>query len=207
MKISGICGKKTGMLRNVWLLAVVATLALSFSAGAVMASGGGDGEHGAEPKGWVATDTYRVMNFAVLAVALFFILRKPASRALDDRIQGIRAQLSELEAKKKEAEGDLLRHNEKLANLEREAEKIVEGYVRQGEEAKARILKEAEASALKLEEQARRNIEHEFERAKRRLQADIIEKALEKAETAIKSGITAGDQDRLVNEYLKKVVA
>ena len=27
-------------------------------------------------KGWVATDTYKVMNFAVLAIGLFFILRK-----------------------------------------------------------------------------------------------------------------------------------
>ena len=207
MRISGICGKETGMFRNVWLLAVIVAVALCFSAGAVMASGGGDGEHGAKPKGWVATDTYRVMNFTVLAVALFFILRKPASRALDDRIQGIRAQLSELEAKKKDAEGDVLRYNEKLSNLEREAERIVEGYVRQGNEAKTRILKEAESSAIKIEEQAKRNIEHEFERARMGLQADIIEKALEKAETAIRSGITASDQDRLVDEYLKKVVA
>ena len=39
-------------------------------AGMAAASGG---EGGA--KGWVATDTYRVMNFSVLAIALFFILK------------------------------------------------------------------------------------------------------------------------------------
>ena len=51
-------------------------------AGAVMASSGeGHGEAG--PKGWVATDTYRVMNFLVLAIGLFALLRKPVSRMLN----------------------------------------------------------------------------------------------------------------------------
>jgi F-type H+-transporting ATPase subunit b len=79
--------------------------------------------------------------------------------------------------------------------------------VRQGNEAKARILKEAEASAYKLEEQARRNIENEFQAAKQRLQQDIFEKAMIKAEEIIKKNITADDQNRLVDEYLDKVVA
>ena len=98
-------------------------------------------------------------------------------------------------------------YNDKLAQLEKEAEKIVEDYVRQGNEAKARILKEAEASAAKLQDQARRNIEHEFKQAKLELQKEIFEKSLVKAEEIIKSKISDDDQDRIVDEYLKKVVA
>jgi F-type H+-transporting ATPase subunit b len=163
------------------------------------ASGGG-------AKGWVATDTYRVLNFAVLAVALFFILRKPVSKMLKSRIEGIRDQLSDLEEKKKEAEKQLAEYEEKLAHLNQEAEKVIAEYIRQGTEAKNRILSEAENAAQRLEEQARRNIEHEFEQAKINLQADIMDKALEKAEEIIKEKITLEDQDRLVAEYLKKVV-
>jgi F-type H+-transporting ATPase subunit b len=167
-----------------------------------------DGEHGsAEPKGWVKEDTYRVMNFAVLAIALFFILRKPMSQALGARIEGIKDQLSKLEARKKEAEQELAKYNEKLSLMGQEAEKIVEEYVRQGNEAKVRILKEAESAAVKLEDQARRNIAHEFERAKLQLQEEILEKALVKAEGIVKRNITDEDQDRLVDEYLEKVVA
>ena len=59
----------------------------------------------------------------------------------------------------------------------------------------------------KLEEQARRNIEHEFKQAKIKLQQDILEKALVNAETLIKNKITSQDQDKLVDEYLEKVVA
>jgi F-type H+-transporting ATPase subunit b len=174
--------------------------------GTVGASSEGEGGHEGV-KGWVATDTYRVMNFSVLVIGLFFLLRKPVSQALDSRIKGIKDQLSELEAKKKDAEKELAKYTERLSHLEQEAEKLIEEYIRQGNEAKARIIDEAEKTVERLEEQARRNIEHEFKQAKIKLQQDILEKALVNAETLIKNNITTQDQDKLVDEYLEKVVA
>lgn len=196
--------KEPGISRKRNLIAVMIIVAavLIFSGVAWSSSGG---EHG--PKGWVATDTYKVMNFTVLFVVLFFLLRKPVAQALNGRIKGIRDQLDELEVKKKEAEKKLAEYNEKLSLLDKEAEKIVAEYIKQGNEAKARILKEAEAEAVKLEEQAKRNIENEFKQAKSKLQEEISEKALLKAEEILKSKITTEDQDRLVDEYLEKVVA
>jgi len=189
---------------NKRLIAVCVMALLIFCCmGVAMASSEGDGK----AKGWVSTDTYRVMNFSVLAIGLFLLVRKPASNALNARIKGIKDQLSELEAKKKDAEKTLKAYDKKFSLLEQEAEKLVEEYIRQGNEAKERILEEAKLAAEKLEEQARRNIEHEFKQAKLKLQKDIIEKALVKAEALITDKITAEDQDKLVDEYLKKVVA
>jgi len=164
-------------------------------------------EHESESKGWAATDTYKVMNFAVLAIGLFLLLKKPVSQALDSRIKGIKDQLDELEEKKKAAENQLAEYNKKFSNLEKEAEKLIEDYIRQGNEAKARIIEEAKLSAEKLEEQALRNIEHEFKRAELELRQEILEKALQKSEQIIISKITAKDQEKLVDEYLDKVVA
>jgi F-type H+-transporting ATPase subunit b len=201
---SGI--RRSGKSRMAWVLTLTVLLVLGMTGFAVSSSGGGDeGGHGT--KGWVATDTYRVMNFAVLAIALFFILRKPISQALNSRIEGIRVQLSDLEAKKLKAEKELAEYTKQLSDLEQEAEKIVADYVRQGNEAKERILKEAESVAHKLEDQARRNIEQEFKKAKVKLQEEVLGKALIKAEEILKKTITVEDQDRLVDEYLKKVVA
>ena len=53
----------------------------------------------------------------------------------------------------------------------------------------------------------KRNIEQEFKAAKAALQQEIAEKAMEQAEAVIKESISAEDQDRLVDEYLKKVEA
>ena len=178
-------------------------LLLSLGAGSALGASGGEGGS----KGWVATDTWRVMNFVVLVVALFFVLRKPISQALSSRIKDIREQLASLEAQKAEAEKQLAQYNEKLSQLEGEAEKIVEGYIKQGNEAKAKILKEAQATAEKLQVQARRNIEHEFKRAKEQLRDEVVEAALVKAEGLIREKISDNDQDRLVDEYLEKVVA
>lgn len=170
--------------------------------------GHGEGDHGAHgSKGWVATDTYRVINFAVLAIALFFVLRKPVANAMNGRIEGIRNQLEELEAKKAKAQAELAEYERKLATLDAEAGKIEAEYQRQGEEARERILKEAEAAAAKLKEQASKNIENEFKRAKQSLQAEILEHALTKAEAILRANINYEDQERLVDEYLEKVVA
>ena len=106
------------------------------------------------------------MNFSVLAIVLFFLLRKPLSQALNSRIKVIKNELEDLEKRKGEAEKKLAEYNEKLAQLEKEGAQIVEDYIKQGNEAKQRILKEAESSADKLKSQARRNIEHEFQQAK-----------------------------------------
>jgi F-type H+-transporting ATPase subunit b len=227
-------GHRQGRNLNVRTVALIGlTLFYMLSAGIAFASGGGDSGHGAAagksavadknaagshgeegghgaasgPKGWVATDTYRVINFAVLAAALIYLLRKPISQALAGRIDGIREQLETLEAKKQEAETQLAQYSEKLSQMDQEAKKILANYIQQGEDTKARLIEQAKLAAEKLEAQAKRNIEHHFQQAKLKLQSELIDKALVKAEAMIKDGISDKDQERLVEEYLDKVVA
>jgi len=188
-------------------LMIVMTTLLLFLAGPAFCSSGGEGGGTIGTKGWINTDTYRVMNFAVLAIGLIILLRKPASNALNDRIKGIKEQLYDLETKKLEAEKNLAQYNERLSLLDKEAEKIVAEYIKQGNEAKKRILDAASDAALKLEEQARRNIEHEFKQARSKLKEEVVEKALVMAEEIIKRNVTGKDQEKLVSEYLEKVVA
>jgi F-type H+-transporting ATPase subunit b len=185
------------------IMMVIMTMLFFCYIGVSLASSEGE----TKSKGWVATDTYKVMNFGVLAIGLFLLMRKPVSQALNSRISGIKEQLSELEEKKQAAEKQLAEYTEKFSSLEQETEKLIEDYIRQGNAAKARIIDEAKKSAEKLEEQARRNIDHEFKQAKLELQQEILEKALEKSEEILKDKITAKDEEKLVDEYLDKVVA
>lgn len=227
MKILGRCGKrKLKTISAIFGLAValvVVGLVPAWAAGGGQAEQGvhaadaghaaegghpGQGSHGElHSPPWLITDTAKVLNFAVLAIALFLVLRKPASQALNGRIKGIADELEDLENRKAEVEKQLAEHNKQLTDLDKKSNQIIAEYIRQGEEAKARILKEAKLTAEKLEDQAKKNIEHEFKQAKLALQTEIVEKALAKAEQAIKDQVTAKDQDRLVDEYLEKVVA
>ena len=201
MKFSG-CKRQFDWKKHRAILICLVLVFVSLSLGTALAASGGD----SGSKGWQNTDWFRVMNFVVLAGVLVFVLRKPVSQALSSRIKDIKEQLESLEVQKTEAEKQLAQYNEKLSQLESEAEKIVDGYIKQGNEAKAKILKEAERTAEKLQDQAKRNIEHEFAKAKQKLQQEVVESSLQKAEESLKKKITAQDQDKLVDEYLIKVV-
>ena len=202
MKFSGF-ERQFGSKKHRTALIGVLVVFLCLSFGTALASSGGD----SGPKRWVKTDWFRVMNFVVLAGALVFVLRKPVSKALSSRIKDIKEQLESLEAQRAEAEKQLAQYNEKLSQIESEAAKIVDAYIKQGNEAKAKILKEAEQTAEKLRVQARRNIEHEFAKAKQKLQQEIVESSLQMAEESLKKEITNQDQDKLIDEYINKVVA
>jgi len=190
--------------RLVVLQLLVVVLFIALTSIAMASSGEG---HVAVAKHWTGKDWERVMNFTVLIVALFFAIRRPVADALNNRITTIKTQLEDLESKKDEAAKKLAEYEKKIATLDDEAKQILAQYHEQGAAAKMRILEKAAASAEKMKEQAKRNIENEFNAAKQQLQAEMMTKALEKAEELIKKSISAEDQDHLIDDYLKKVVA
>ena len=190
--------------RQVQVIGFVATLIFVLTGIALASS---DGGHGEVHNAWLSNDTWKTMNFIVLAVAGFFIAKKPVAEFFSSRTKKIENEINELELKKADAEKKLAEYQAKFKNLDQESKQIVEDYIKQGEEAKVRIIAEAEAQAEKLEDMAKRNIEQEFKSAKAKLQKEIVEKAMEKAEEVIKASISSDDQDKLVDEYLKKVVA
>jgi len=201
MKNSGINKNK---FKFVYPVAIIGFLLAM--AGIAWASSGGDA-HGGGHNRWLTVDTWKVVNFAILAAIGFFLGKKPVAEFFSSRKKGIENEINELEQKKADAQKKLLEYQTKFKNLDQESKQIVEDYIQQGEEAKKRIIAEAEAQAEKLEEMAKRSIEQEFKTAKARLQKEIAAKAMEKAAEVIKASITADDQERLVDQYLKKVVA
>lgn len=188
---------------NCRLLSAALALGTLFSVLTTATAFAASGDHGSH---WQSTDTYRIINFLVLAGLLFFLLRKPAAQFFSDRIKGIQEQLKELEEKKIEAENKLAEYNKRLADLNAESGKVIDEYRRQGEAMRDNILKAAEAAAAKLEYQAKRNIENEFKKARIELEMEIMGKAISRAEDVLQKKITDEDQERLVGEYLDKVV-
>lgn len=187
-----------GSRKTRYVVCLLAVLAIVFACGAAYASGGG-----LDKKKDII---WRTMNFAVLAGGLIFLLKKPLAKALQDRRQGIKDQLDDLERQKAEAEKQLGEYRQKLNQLDKEIEKIVAEYIKDGEAAKDKIIEEAKAAAEKLQGQAKKNIEHEFEKARKELRAEMADEAVAMAEELIKKSIKAEDQERIISEYLAKVV-
>lgn len=200
---------RTGKVR--YIISLMLVFSVLFAFGSVWASSEGGEHEGGEHEGGLIKNRpldllWRTINFGLLAVILVYFLRKPLPKALASRRQGIKDELDNLEGQKQEAEKQLAEYKKKLGLLDQEVEKIVAEYVREGEEVKAKILEEAQVAAEKLQEQAKKNIEHEFHKAKQQLKAEMAGEAVAMAEKLIKKDIKPKDQKRLIDEYLTKVV-
>lgn len=195
-------------LREKYLKIIFFTFVMFFCSAIVFASGGGGGEHAAEQVSkWVKEDWYKVLNFTILVIVLFLVAKKPVKEFFTSRIKGIEEELTDLEQKKQEAEEKIVALETRLKDLDGESKKIVDTYIQQGKDAKKRILEQAKEEAAKLEDMAKRNIDMEFKAATAELKKEITEKAIFEAEKLIKSSISSKDQDKLVDDYLEKVVA
>jgi F-type H+-transporting ATPase subunit b len=194
---------KGNLRKRHFKVAGIVTVVVTGVASVAFASSAGGVVHNS----WLAIDTWKVLNFGILAIAGFFIAKKPVIQFFSSRKQEIADELSSLEQKRADAEKKLAEYQAKFKNLDQESKLIVADYIKQGEEAKVRILAEAAAQADKLEDMAKRTIEQEFKAAKASLQQEIVELAMEKATAVIRESISSEDQDNLVDQYLKKVVA
>ena len=183
-------------------LAAAAVGALvTLGAGLALASEGG-GHHVTPPN---MDLVFRLMNFAVLAGVLVMVLRKPLKSGLKGRIDTIKAELAELEARREEAQREFATVEKRLKDAEGERDAILAEFRAQGDREREKILNNAQAMAERIKSQAQFTIEQETASAKAELRREIAEISANLAEDLLKQKITADDQTRLVDEYLAKV--
>jgi F-type H+-transporting ATPase subunit b len=149
----------------------------------------------------------RVLNFAIMAGVLIFIFKKLNVKAFfAKRTESIANTLNELEVKKKEAEKTYEEYKQKLSQLDKETDRILQEYIEQGEREKAKIIANAEKAAAEIREQTDVAIEQEIKSAKEVLQKEIAELSVTAAEVLLKEKIGEEDQQKLVDDFMTKVV-
>jgi len=169
-----------------------------------LAAGGGD--HGGVTEAKMQDLIWRTFNFIVFAAILIKLAVRPAKEFFASRAQSIAQSLEELEAKKQAAEAALAAAETRLKEVEKERERLIQQFVAEGELEKAAILKKAEMVAQRIKEMARMTIEAETKRAAQELKREVAEEATRLAEKMIREKLTFTDHQRLVEEYLEKVV-
>lgn len=191
-----------------WVIAGAAGL-IVMGATVALASGGGGHEAAAgaaEHKGLPWEDfIYRCINFGILLTAVILILRKPLSSALKGRVDGIKEELADLEAKREEARREYAMIEKRLADAVGERDAILAEFRQQGEREYQKILDNAKLLAERIKSQAQFTIEQETTLAKAELRKEVAELSANVAEDLLKQNINAEDQARLVGEYLAKV--
>jgi F-type H+-transporting ATPase subunit b len=166
---------------------------------------GHEGHHGLTHS-QVMNFIWHCLNFSILAFVLVKYLKKPISDGLRGRTEAIKAQFADLDAKKAEAERKYAEYESKLSGMDEEAKKILENYIAQGQAEKERIIVQANEAADRIKAQAEFYVQQELAKAQAELRTEVAELAVGMAEDIIKKNLTEQDHERLIGDYLERVV-
>lgn len=179
-------------------MAAFVLLAATFALGAAMAWAAE--EHGPD---WKRVEIPRIVNFVVIFVLLYLVMRKPVSRYFLRRREQIAEELREAQAARDAAEQKLREYERRIANLEQEKQQIE----REAEEERRRMQegmgRDVEAAVARIEQQARESIAQERRKALRDLRAEAAALAVELAEGLLRENLGPDDQQRLLDRYLE----
>src|SRR3990172_5124570 len=134
-------------------------------------------EEGGHDAGGDNSTLWRIINFAILAVAVILIARYLKLKDFfASRKENIKRELDEARKAKEETERKMKEFELKFKQLDK-----------------------------KIKEQARLAAEQELKKAKQEIKGEIAKVAVEMAEEILRHELTAADQERLIREYLEKV--
>ena len=179
----------------------------SFAVGSVLLSSMALAAGGAADRSGDLLDLlYRFINFALLVIILFVVLKKvPIKEFFSSRIEGIKKELEDLKKQKETAERKARDLESKLNAFAGERGEILAQYRADGLAEKERILAEAKERAKQILGQAEVSIQYEMQTAKEKLKQEVVALAAQRAEEIIAREMTDKDQDRLVNEFIEKL--
>ncbi len=197
--------------RNRWIRPVFTAsailLLLAGLAAIGFASEGAEGSHNSHAALQMKDLAWRTLNFALLAALVIWIIKKfKVGQLLADRRAGIEKALQEAVKAREAAEKKYAEYSDKLSRATKEIDEIYASIKKEGELEKERIIAEARVSAEKIKQQAEQTAAREVLKARAELQAEAARLALQLAEQTLREKVGKDDQNRLVGEYLTKVV-
>ena len=179
-------------------------LALAFSAAPALAAAAEEaaGHGGGIP--W--TDLFKqVVNFAILAGALVYFLKKPISSYLKDRSEQLRKAIEDAARAREDAAAKLSDIEKRLAGLPGEIAGMRGRMEAEAEEEARRIREAAQAEIERVRTQAQFAAEQEVKKARQELRKEAAVLAIGAAEEIVRKSITAEDRERLARENIEKI--
>ena len=198
--------RKPAVITGAQIVLIIVLAATGFASGGEGGHGGGHGDgHGGAAQ-W-KDFMWRCIDFAALVLIMVWAVKKAdMKKALADRQAGIEKALREADEMKAAAEKKFAEYNSRLAQANAEAEQLQKVLREEGLAEKVRIVAEAKNAAERIKEQAKVMADQEIVRARTELREEASRLAVQLAEQTLKGAMRPDDQDRLVGEYLTKVV-
>ena len=145
-----------------------------------------------------------VIAFLLMLAILARWVYPPVMRAAEARQKQIQQQLEEAERARNEAEQRLRRAEQRVEDARSQADEIIAGAGRQGEQLRSELRRKADEEAKRMTQRAQEEIESEKQRAIRALRADVANLVV--TATAKVVGETLDDQRhrKLIDEAIQE---
>jgi F-type H+-transporting ATPase subunit b len=148
---------------------------------------------------------FPLLNFLIFAYLIKRFVLPVIQDYLRSRREAILSSVKEADQAKKRAEETVQEYRSRLARLEEEMKAIQEDLRKEGEREKMKLVQEATNLATRIQEDARFLSEQEFKLARQAVRQEMALKAQLAATEMIQGQLTAADQNRLVEEFLRGV--
>jgi F-type H+-transporting ATPase subunit b len=146
------------------------------------------------------------VNFAILVGAYAYYGKKPVAAALQGRREQVSKQIEEAQKIKHEAEARSKQYEAKLEALNDELATTRATLVAAGVSEKARIVRDAEEKAARMQKDALFQLDQERKQMHADLQRETVALALAAAESLLRNKLTQADQERVAEAFLATLV-
>ena len=160
---------------------------------AALAAGGGDDG--------LVDCVFQGLNLIVLLWLIVKFGGPTVRSALDNRSKRISHDIDEAARLHEEAKAMLTEYEARLASFTAQADEILADSRALGKAERDRIIADAEAEATRIKAEAERVAASDRQRALSRLEAEIVDEAIAKAESLIHEKLTTDDHHALVTDY------
>lgn len=140
-----------------------------------------------------------------LFLGLSYLLFNPVRKMLEDRKTKIKTDLDSAKTDKEEAAALKSEYDEKLKNIEKEAEQILSEARQKALKNEARIVEDAKEEAARIIKRANQEAELEKKRAMDEMKQEVISIASMMAGKVVAASIDTTIQDTLVEETLREM--
>ena len=160
----------------------------------------------------VDLDPQLLHDTILLAIAIFvlftllsYLLMNPVRKMLEDRKERIKRDIDAAASDKKDAAAKKAEYEEKIKNVDQEAEEILSEARKKALNNEARIVEQAREEAARIIQHANEEAELEKKRVLDEMKQEMISIASMMAGKVVAASIDTTIQDTLVEETLKEI--
>jgi F-type H+-transporting ATPase subunit b len=141
----------------------------------------------------------------ILFLIMWKLLYNPVANMLEKRKEKIQENITSAESLKEEALKLKEEYEAKISQAKKEANDIIEGGRKRGEELKENILAEAREEAKNIIERAKREIQAEKEKALLDIKSQSADMALLIASKVIEEELSKDKHQKLIDKFIDEV--